>query len=359
MTIPYATNAHRLRAAYAEFNNTTGYRLLAEIKPGTGASANRIATFDALFTHTANSYSLAHIYVNIRTNHSSSGDTYVYYWGYIDKNPTVSRTQIRAYKKTGSNSLFLFAYESDATYCGVQLSISQTSDYNGHYQIMDIVDLKHDDTLVASLDSSYTQLDATNSYHNVLAATSQVGSASVPVYVKSNGTVDTCSTLAVDHGGTGITSNPSMLTNLGSTTAASVFAASPRPGITGTLGVGHGGTGKTTVTANNFLVGNGTSALVEKEPAQVRTLISAAASDHSHGNLTNSGTITGNGTAISSNSQLVYANSSGTILKSDIKFDGSTTSQALTKKGTFETFAKITWADSIPSNPILGMIYAI
>lgn len=59
----------------------------------------------------------------------------------------------------------------------------------------------------------------------------------------------TSGTLGVARGGTGITSNPSMLTNLGSTSAASVFAASPRPGITGTLGLGNGGTGATTAAA--------------------------------------------------------------------------------------------------------------
>ena len=36
-----------------------------------------------------------------------------------------------------------------------------------------------------------------------------------------------------------------MLTNLGSTVAANVLAASPRPGVTGTLGVTNGGTGQT------------------------------------------------------------------------------------------------------------------
>ena len=51
--------------------------------------------------------------------------------------------------------------------------------------------------------------------------------------------------IPVANGGTGITSNPSMLVNLGSTSAASVFAASPRPGITGILGIGNGGTGAT------------------------------------------------------------------------------------------------------------------
>lgn len=42
-------------------------------------------------------------------------------------------------------------------------------------------------------------------------------------------------TIPVGKGGTGITSNPSMLVNLGSSSAASVFQASPRPGVTGTL----------------------------------------------------------------------------------------------------------------------------
>lgn len=55
----------------------------------------------------------------------------------------------------------------------------------------------------------------------------------------------TSGTLAVARGGTGVTSNPSMLTNLGSTSAASVFAASPRPGVTGTLPIANGGTGAT------------------------------------------------------------------------------------------------------------------
>jgi hypothetical protein len=56
-------------------------------------------------------------------------------------------------------------------------------------------------------------------------------------------------TLGVTHGGTGLTSAPSMLTNLASTSAASPFAASPRPGVTGTLPIGSGGTGATAVAA--------------------------------------------------------------------------------------------------------------
>ena len=60
----------------------------------------------------------------------------------------------------------------------------------------------------------------------------------------------TSGTLAVARGGTGVTDNPSMLVNLGSTSAASVFAASPKPGVTGTLPVANGGTGQTKAWTN-------------------------------------------------------------------------------------------------------------
>lgn len=59
----------------------------------------------------------------------------------------------------------------------------------------------------------------------------------------------TSGTLATARGGTGITSNPSMLVNLSSTSAANVFTASPRPGVTGTLPLSKGGTGVTSLSA--------------------------------------------------------------------------------------------------------------
>lgn len=71
-------------------------------------------------------------------------------------------------------------------------------------------------------------------------------------------------TLAVARGGTGVTSNPSMLTNLATTSAASVFAASPRPGVTGTLPVANGGTGATTFASGAALIGAGTGAVTTR-----------------------------------------------------------------------------------------------
>lgn len=53
--------------------------------------------------------------------------------------------------------------------------------------------------------------------------------------------------LPVAHGGSGLTASPSMLINLATTAAKSVFTASPRPGVTGVLPVAHGGTGNGSV----------------------------------------------------------------------------------------------------------------
>jgi len=102
--------------------------------------------------------------------------------------------------------------------------------------------------------------------HGVTAA--QVGAAASS-HKHAAGDI-TSGTLAVARGGTGVTANPSMLTNLGSTSAASVFAASPRPGVTGTLPIGNGGTGATTAEAARTALGI--------TPAN----IGAAASDHDH-----------------------------------------------------------------------------
>ena len=52
--------------------------------------------------------------------------------------------------------------------------------------------------------------------------------------------------IPVNKGGSGLTSNPSMLTNLANNTPASIFQATPRPGVTGILPVGNGGTGAST-----------------------------------------------------------------------------------------------------------------
>lgn len=76
-------------------------------------------------------------------------------------------------------------------------------------------------------------------------------------------TVGVTGTLPIVNGGTGLTSAPSMLVNLASTTATSPLQASPRPGVTGTLPIANGGTGQTTAAGvrNALGLGNTTGAV--------------------------------------------------------------------------------------------------
>lgn len=65
-------------------------------------------------------------------------------------------------------------------------------------------------------------------------------------------------------------------------------------GATGTLPVSNGGTGKTSVTINSYLKGNGTSALTERTPTEVKVDLGLSPSDTpSFTGLTLSGTATG------------------------------------------------------------------
>lgn len=125
----------------------------------------------------------------------------------------------------------------------------------------------------------------------------------------------TSGTLAVERGGTGLTASPSLLVNLGSTSAASIFAASPRPGITGTLSVSHGGTGATDAASARTALGI--------TPAN----IGAAASNHTHSYLPLSGGTLSGLLVMSKGSYVHYAGAeagqSGYIDIATIKINGA------------------------------------
>jgi len=63
---------------------------------------------------------------------------------------------------------------------------------------------------------------------------------------------------------------------------------------------------------------------------------------HTHGNIQNGGTLQTNDITIASGDKLVVTDSSDSnkVARTSVSFDGSTTSTALTPKGTFESFAK-------------------
>ena len=73
------------------------------------------------------------------------------------------------------------------------------------------------------------------------------------------------------------------------------------------------------------------------------TISGVTPASHTHGNIQNSGTLQTNDVTIATGDKLVITDSSNSnkVARASVSFDGSTTTTALTPKGTFETFSKL------------------
>lgn len=87
------------------------------------------------------------------------------------------------------------------------------------------------------------------------------------------------------------------------------------------------------ITASGLLKGDGSGGV---SAATAGT--DYAAASHSHGNITSGGDITATAPTIASGDQLVINDNSASKITNGPTFDGSTTTKALTPKGTWETF---------------------
>lgn len=76
------------------------------------------------------------------------------------------------------------------------------------------------------------------------------------------------------------------------------------------------------------------------KPTYTASEVGAATSDHTHGNITNGGDITATAPTIANGDQIIINDSSASKITNGPTFDGSTTTTALTPKGTWETFLK-------------------
>lgn len=125
--------------------------------------------------------------------------------------------------------------------------------------------------------------------------------------------------------------------------------------VTGTVAIAHGGTGATTrlgaakaltdepVTTPGFVVGltDSWGKFGYTSIANLKTTLgSMTPASHTHGNIQNGGTLQTTDVTIASGDKLVVTDSSDSnkIARTSISFDGSTTTQCLTKKGTWATF---------------------
>ena len=80
------------------------------------------------------------------------------------------------------------------------------------------------------------------------------------------------------------------------------------------------------------------------------------ATQHSHGNITNAGALQTTDITIANGDKLVVtdASNSNKVAKTSISFDGSTTTKALTPKGTWETFSKDGQANVLEGVQMIG-----
>ena len=90
--------------------------------------------------------------------------------------------------------------------------------------------------------------------------------------------------------------------------------------------------------------------------------VGAATSGHTHGNITNGGGMTATGAALANGDTLLFVDSSETnklIKQTSITFDGSTTTQALSKKGSWESTVNVNIAaDDTTSTDNYPIVYA-
>ena len=223
--------------AYPEFYAPTGAGTSGQVLTSSGSGAPGWTSQSSLSVGSASSATkvgVASIWMypesNSQINFGGTNTGTTLYFGYASKDSRPIPTKFIFGGSTGSADL-----QAKTVYLGSGTSsyVSSTS-YTGNAATA---------TQWASAQKVYVTLGTAST-----TTTIQGGSTNAQ-------TIGVNGTLGIGNGGTGLTSSPSMLTNLGSTTAANVLQASPRPGVTGTLGVGNGGTGQTTgVDAANYFL---------------------------------------------------------------------------------------------------------
>ena len=86
------------------------------------------------------------------------------------------------------------------------------------------------------------------------------------------------------------------------------------------------------------------------KPSYTASEVGAASSSHTHGNITNGGDITATAPTIANGDQIIINDNSASKITNGPTFDGSTTTTALTPKGTWENFSKFSGSYNDLSN---------
>ena len=108
-----------------------------------------------------------------------------------------------------------------------------------------------------------------------VASPTFTGTVTIPTVAISGGTITGITDLAVADGGTGASTAANARTNLSAAASGANSDITSITGLTTALTVAQGGTGAATLTANNVVLGNGTSAVQFVAPSTAGNLLTS------------------------------------------------------------------------------------
>lgn len=149
----------------------------------------------------------------------------------------------------------------------------------------------------------------------------------------------------IDTAGTGLSKSGTTLNHSNSVTAQTTQAVYPIK-IDKNGHISGYGSAVTSMPASDV----SSWAKASSKPTYTASEVGAAASTHAHGNITSGGDITATAPTIANGDQIIINDNSASKITNGPTFDGSTTTKALTPKGTWETFLK-SYTETDPTVP--------
>jgi hypothetical protein len=125
------------------------------------------------------------------------------------------------------------------------------------------------------------------------------GTVTIPTVAISAGTITGITDLAVADGGTGASTAANARTNLSAASSGANSDITSITGLTTALAPSQGGTGATTLTANNVVLGNGTSAVQFVAPGTSGNVLVSNGTTWTSGGAGVTSAVAGNGIAVS------------------------------------------------------------
>jgi hypothetical protein len=135
------------------------------------------------------------------------------------------------------------------------------------------------------------------------------GTTTIPTVAISAGTITGITDLAIADGGTGASTATDARTNLSAAKSGANSDITSITGLTTALAPSQGGTGATTLTANNVVLGNGTSAVQFVAPGSSGNVLVSNGTTWTSGGAGVTSAVAGNGIAVSASTGAVTISS--------------------------------------------------